>query len=142
MRCTLLALVLGAALAGAAGPGWKQFLNREDWFGLRDAAAAHPAPDLHAGALAAVFHREADAIRILQKFVAGSPMSREAEAARGLLLDLHFRAGRPLQLRDVDVLLKPAGAGSRRYYGNLGFDLFEKAQRVTLDFGAMRMTIE
>lgn len=104
VRNRLLVLILSATLAGAAEPNWKRLLDREDWFGLRDAASAHAAPDLYAGALAAVFHRETDAIRILRAVVARSPMSRDADTARTLLVDIHYRSGR---YRSALAELKP-----------------------------------
>jgi len=73
--------------------------------------------------------------------IAGVGGSREVSAAKLGTFDLLID-GHQLQLHDVRVLLKPPGSGSRPYYGNLGIDLFEHAQRVTIDFTAMRMTVE
>ena len=89
----LLALLVGASLAGAAAADWKGLVKREDWFGLRDAASVQPASSFYAGAVAAVFDRGADATRILETVIAGSPASREADTAREWLVDLHFRSG-------------------------------------------------
>jgi predicted aspartyl protease len=68
-------------------------VKREDWFGLRDAASVQPAPSFYAGAVAAVFDRRADATRILETVIAGSPASHEADMAREWLVDVHFRSG-------------------------------------------------
>jgi predicted aspartyl protease len=73
--------------------------------------------------------------------ITGVGGSRDVSAAKLGTFDLLID-GHQLQLHDVRVLLKPPGSGSRPYYGNLGIDLFEHAQRVTLDFTAMRMTVE
>jgi hypothetical protein len=89
----LLALLVGVSLAGAAAADWKGLLKREDWFGLRDAASVQPAPSFYAGAIAAVFDRGADAARILEPVIAGSPASREADMAREWLVDVYFRSG-------------------------------------------------
>jgi predicted aspartyl protease len=67
--------------------------------------------------------------------------SRDISAAKLGTFDLLID-GRQLQLHDVIVLLKPPGSSRRPYYGNLGIDLLQQAQRVTLDFTAMRMTVE
>ena len=90
----LVALLFGVALAGAAEPNWKRFVDQGDWFGLRDAAASHPAPDLYAGAVAAAFHNEADAVRILHEVLARGPKSADADTAQELLVDLYYRSGR------------------------------------------------
>ena len=73
--------------------------------------------------------------------VTGIGGGRDVWAAKLGTFDLSID-GHQLQLHDVVVLLKPPGSGSRPYYGNLGLDLFEHVQRVTLDFTAMRMTVE
>jgi Aspartyl protease len=93
VRTRLLALLVGASLAGAAAADWKGLVKREDWFGLRDAASIQPPSSFYAGAVAAVFDRGADATRILETVIAGSPASREADTAREWLVDLHFRSG-------------------------------------------------
>jgi hypothetical protein len=59
--------------------------------------------------------------------------SRDISAAKLGTFDLLID-GHQLQLHDVIVLLKPPGSSRRPYY--------EQAQRVTLDFTAMRMTVE
>jgi hypothetical protein len=73
--------------------------------------------------------------------IAGVGGSRDVAAAKLGTFDLLID-GHQLQLHDVVVLLKPPNSDSRPYYGNLGLDLLEQAQRVTLDFTAMRMTVE
>jgi predicted aspartyl protease len=93
MRIGILALLVGASLAGAAAADWKGLVKREDWFGLRDAASVQPAPSFYAGAIAAAFDRGADATRILETVIAGSPASHEADMAREWLVDVHFRSG-------------------------------------------------
>jgi len=91
----LLALLLAAfeVAAPAAEPDWKRLLDHEDFFGLRDAAASRPAPELYAGAVAAFFHRDAEAARLLRAFIALSPVSRDTDTARELLVNLHYRSG-------------------------------------------------
>ena len=93
VRIKLLALLVGASLAGAVAADWKGLVKREDWFGLRDAASVQPAPSFYAGAIAAAFDRGADATRILETVIAGSPASHEADMARERLIDVHFRSG-------------------------------------------------
>jgi predicted aspartyl protease len=93
MRSRLLALLVGASLASAAAANLKGLVKREDWFGLRDATAVQPASSFYAGAVAAVFDRGADATRILETVIAGSPASHEADMAREWLVDVRFRSG-------------------------------------------------
>jgi hypothetical protein len=73
--------------------------------------------------------------------VTGVGGGRDVSAAKAGTFDLSIE-GHQMQLHDVVVLLKPPGSSGRPYYGNLGLDLFEHAQRVTLDFTAMRLTVE
>jgi hypothetical protein len=91
-------LVCFACLAvntlAATGPDFPGLLRRQDWFGLRDAAALQPPPALYAGALAVAFHRDAEALRILREYLAGSPKAADAGTARYALADLDARAGR------------------------------------------------
>ena len=102
----LLALLFAAfqVAAPAAEPNWKRLLDHEDFFGLRDAAASHPAPELYAGAVAAAFHHDAEATRLLHAFIARSPASRDADTAHELLVNLHYRSG---HYRSALAELKP-----------------------------------
>ncbi|MBX9602104.1 MAG: aspartyl protease family protein [Bryobacteraceae bacterium] len=90
-----LSLTLAAAaVCAAAAPDWQRLLDRQDWFELRKAAASHAAPERVKAALASVFHRDPQAVPLLEAVIAGARSPREAEEARSLLINLHFRAGR------------------------------------------------
>jgi hypothetical protein len=56
-------------------------------------------------------------------------------------LDLRI-GGQSVSLESVPVLTQPAAAACLSCFGNAGLDLFGGARRVTLDFQAMRLTLE
>jgi hypothetical protein len=51
-------------------------------------------------------------------------------------------SGRLLSLKAVPMLIEPIDAECTNCSGNAGMDLFDSAHRVTIDFGAMKLTIQ
>jgi predicted aspartyl protease len=103
----LFPALAAATLCAAAEPDWKKLLDQASWFELRDAAASHAAPQMVRAAIASVFHRDAEALALLPAAIANAPDNKEAERARTLLINQHFRAGRfAAALREIDEVLR------------------------------------
>ena len=51
-------------------------------------------------------------------------------------------SGRLLSLKAVPMLIEPIDAECTNCSGNAGMDLFGSAHRVTIDFGAMKLTVQ
>lgn len=103
----LLPALAAATLCAAAEPDWKKLLDQERWFELRDAAAAHRAPEMVRAAIASVFHRDTEALALLAAAIANAPNNKEAERARTLLVNQHFRVGRfAAAVREIEEVLR------------------------------------
>jgi predicted aspartyl protease len=85
----------------------KSLYEAHQWFRLRDAVQATPAPGFYVGAVACAFNDFRKAKKYLQEVIESAPQSEQAPEARGLLTYLYQRAGRyRLALSQIEKMLK------------------------------------
>jgi len=91
-------MVLGAILfLAAASPApaadLRSLYETHQWLELRQALAGGDGPDLYRGAVAAVFHEDAVAERLLRRVIGDNPHSDDAYAAHRMLGRMYLRDG-------------------------------------------------